>query len=273
MPSGRFGRVAAILAATSIVAAGCAQASASSGPPTGASPSSPGSSSPATLTDTAWTVTSINGAPMLPEAPPAMTFAADGQVSGSGGCNGFFAPYRTDGDKLTVGPIGSTLMLCEGPVGAQENAFFSGLGGATSWRITDSGDLEIDGAAKIVAAPGVTASAAPPTQGAALGGTSWNLAEMGGTADFAHLVPTIEFGTDGTVSGFAGCNTFSGTFTTNGTTLTMGPLASTEIGCQRPASAVEGEYLDALSSVTSWQIDSNGSLTLSGPVLLRFTSR
>jgi heat shock protein HslJ len=120
---------------------------------------------------------------------------------------------------------------------------------------------------------GVAASAAPPTQGAALGGTSWNLAEMGGTADFAHIVPTIEFGTDGTVSGFAGCNTFSGTFTTGGTTLTMGLLASTEIGCQRPASAVEAEYLEALSGVTNWEIDANGSLTLGGPALLRFTSR
>jgi heat shock protein HslJ len=210
---------------------------------------------------------------MLPERPPTMTFSSDGRVGGSGGCNQYSALYVTDGDKLTVGPVSSTLMLCEGPVGAQETAFFSGLGGATSWRITDTGELEIEGAAKIVAAQGVAASAAPPRQGAALGGTSWNLAEMGGTADFAHIVPTIEFGTDGTVSGFAGCNTFSGTFTTNGTTLTMGPLASTEIGCQRPASAVEAEYLDALSSVKNWEIDTKGSLTLSGPVLLRFTSR
>jgi heat shock protein HslJ len=225
------------------------------------------------LTGTAWTVSSINAQPMLPDAPPTMTFSADGRVSGSGGCNGFFAPYQTDGDKLTVGLVGSTLMLCEGPVGAQESAFFSGLGGATSWRIADTGDLEIEGAAKIVAAPGVAASAAPPTQGAALGGTSWNLAEMGGTADFAHIVPTIQFGADWTVSGFGGCNTFSGTFTTEGKTLSMGPLASTEIGCQRPASAVEAEYLEALSGVTTWEIDAKGSLTLGGPVLLRFTSR
>jgi heat shock protein HslJ len=263
-------RLAAVFFVVSIGAAvtGCAPSSASSGPSTGASPSSP-----ATLTDTAWTVTSINGAPMVPNAPPTMTFASDGQVGGSGGCNGYFAPYQTDGERLTIGPLGSTLMLCEGPVGAEETAFFSGLGGASSWRITDTGNLEIEGAAMIVASRGVAASAAPPTQGAALGGTSWNLAEMGDTADFAHIAPTIAFGTEGTVSGFAGCNTFSGTFTTKGSTLTMGPLASTEIGCQRPASAVEAEYLAALSGVTNWEIDATGSLTLGGPVPLRFTSR
>jgi heat shock protein HslJ len=118
-----------------------------------------------------------------------------------------------------------------------------------------------------------SASAPPPTAGEALGGTAWNLAEMGGTADFAHILPTIEFRADGSVSGFAGCNTFSGTYTTDGTTLTMGPLASTEIGCQRPASAVEAEYLGALSGVTSWEIDPAGQLVLGGPVLLRFASR
>jgi heat shock protein HslJ len=273
VPSRLIRSLVTLLALASIVAAGCAASSASRAPSTGASPSSPASSSPATLTETAWTVTSINGAPMVPNAPPTMTFSSDGQVGGSGGCNHYSAPYQTDGGKLTVGPMSSTLMLCEGPVGAQETAFFNGLGGAASWRIGDTGDLEIEGAAKIVAAQGVAASAAPPTQGAALGGTSWNLAEMGGTADFAHIVRTIEFGTDGTVSGFAGCNTFSGTFTTGGTTLTMGPLASTEIGCQRPASAVEAEYLEALSGVTNWEIDANRSLTLGGPVLLRFTSR
>jgi heat shock protein HslJ len=263
-------RVAAVLAVASIVgvavAIGCA--------PSSASPSSPpGASRVATLMDTSWTVTSINGAPMLPDAPPTMTFSADGQVGGSGGCNQYSGPYQTDGDKLTVGLMSSTLMRCEGSVGAQETAFLSGLGGATSWRISDTGDLEIEGAAKIVASQGVAASAAPPTQGAALGGTFWNLAEMSGTADFAHIVPTIEFGTDGTVSGFAGCNTFSGTFTTNGATLTMGPLASTEIGCQPPASAVEAQYLNALSGVTNWEIDPSGRLVLDGPVPLRFASR
>jgi heat shock protein HslJ len=271
VPSTRFGRVVAVLAVASIaaVAVGCTPSSASPTAPTGPTA---GASSPATLTDTAWTVVSINGAPMV-DAPPTMTFSADGMVGGSGGCNQFSAPYQLDGEKLTVGPMSSTLVLCEGPVGAQETAFFGGLGGATTWRITDAGNLEIEGAGKIVAAQGVAASAPPPSEGAGLAGTSWNLAEIGGTADFARIVPTIEFGADDTVSGFAGCNTFRGTFATDGTTLTMGPLASTKIGCQRPASAVESAYLEALSSVTSWAIGTDGSLTLGGPVPLRFTSR
>jgi heat shock protein HslJ len=263
VPSRFVVRIAAILAATSTVAiaVGCTLVGPSTSSPAGPSPSA---SPTATLTGTAWTVTSINGAPMLANASPTMTFAADGQVGGTGSCNQYSAPYRTDGDKLTV---------CEGAVGAQETAFFNGLGGSTTWLITDTGDLEINGAAKIVASSGVAGSAAPPSPGTALGGTAWNLAEMGGTADFARIVPTIEFGDDGTVSGFAGCNTFRGTFTTEGATLTMSPLATTKIGCQRPASGVEAEYLDALSGVTNWEIDDGGQLALGGSVPLRFTNR
>jgi heat shock protein HslJ len=95
---------------------------------------------------------------------------------------------------------------------------------------------------------------------------------MGGTADFAHIVPTIAFGVDGTVSGFSGCNTFTGTFTTDGSTLRLGPLATTEIGCQRPASVVEADYLNSLAGVATWQIDESGQLSLGGAIPMRFTS-
>jgi putative lipoprotein len=54
---------------------------------------------------------------------------------------------------------------------------------------------------------------------------------MGPTADLAHLLPTIEFTADGQVSGSAACNTFSGTYTTDGSALTFGGLATTKIGC------------------------------------------
>jgi heat shock protein HslJ len=223
------------------------------------------------LVDTSWTVATINGGDVVPNAPPTMTFSNEGRVTGSSGCNQYTASYQLDGNKLAIGAIASTMMLCEGAQSAQEAAFTSGLGGAATWRVTEAGDLEIDGSAKIVARKGIAGSP-PPSPGATLGGTNWNLTEMGGTADFARIAPTIEFGADGSVSGFAGCNTFSGTFTTDGGKLTMSPLATTKIGCQRPASAVESEYLNALSGVTTWELDSSGHLTLGGAVLMLFTS-
>lgn len=66
-----------------------------------------------------------------PPGPPANQISAapdvetsiefkDGQMSGNVGCNGFGGEYDVDGDTITFGPIMSTMMFCEGPVGEQE---------------------------------------------------------------------------------------------------------------------------------------------------------
>lgn len=227
------------------------------------------------LVNTSWTVISIAGQPTAPDARPTMTFAQDGTVSGSGGCNQYTGGFRTEGDRIAIGQVSSTLMGCDGQRGQQEAAFLSGLQGAATWRQAEDGNLVIGGAAEIVAGPGV-AEGPPgdPPAGAPiadLAGTSWILADMGGTADLAHLVPTLEFGADGTVSGFAGCNTFQGSYTLAGETLTLGPLTTTRIGCERPASAVEAEYLTALAGTTTWAAGEAGQLVLGGGVPLTFT--
>jgi heat shock protein HslJ len=245
-----------------IALAGCATATATPGP-TGAG-----------LAGTSWVVTSIDGQSTVPASPPTIAFGADGMLSGTGGCNQYTGPYEIDGGSIRIGDLASTLMLCEGQAGAQQTAFMAALGGATSWRIDAAGALELTGAGRILAEPAAQAPTPEVSTGAGeLPGTSWDLAEMGGTGDFARIVPTIEFGSDGRVSGFAGCNTFSGTFATDGSTLTLGPLATTRMACERPASAVEATYLEALSGVTSWSIGEDGRLALEGAAPLRYTPR
>ena len=101
-------------------------------------------------------------------------------------------------------------------------------------------------------------------------GTSWALQEMGGTADFAHLVPTLEFGENGTLSGFAGCNQFNAPYSIGASDLTLGSLATTKMACARPGSVVESTYLEALLGVTNWRVDESGELHLDGAVPLTF---
>jgi heat shock protein HslJ len=219
-------------------------------------------------------VASIDGQATIPASPPTLAFSADGMVSGSGGCNQYSGPYEVDGGSIRFGDLASTLMLCEGQVGAQETAFMAALGGATTWRIDAAGALELTGAGRIVAEPAAQAPTPRASSGTGeLPGTSWDLAEMGPTADFARIVPTIEFGDDGRVSGFAGCNTFSGTFTTDGSTLTLGPLATTRMACEGQPSALETTYLEALSGVRSWSIGDDGRLTLAGAIPLVYAPR
>jgi heat shock protein HslJ len=218
------------------------------------------------LVNTSWTVTSVADVPTLGATRPTMTFAADGTVSGSAGCNQYSGTFRTDGSSIRITDVASTMMMCAGEGAQVEGLFLKGLDGAATWRKTEAGELQIDGAFAIVAGPGVAEGPRDDVAGLALPGSSWVLTEMGGTADFAHIVPTLVFGSDGTVSGFAGCNTFSGTYTPDGH---IGSLISTKIGCQPPASLIESEYLKALSDVGRWSLV-DGHLVSSGTIPLTF---
>lgn len=66
-----------------------------------------------------------------------------------------------------------------------------------------------------------------------LAGTSWSIVEIDGLAvsgDAYH----VQFEAD-RISGQAGCNRFSGTWSMSGDTLTLGPLAATRMACPGPA--------------------------------------
>ena len=88
----------------------------------------------------------------------------------------------------------------------------------------------------------------------------------------ADIRPTISFSGDGTVSGNAGCNTFSGTYTVDGSNLTFGPLASTKIACEGAKGTLETAFLGAIQATTTYEITDAGELKLTaGATTLTFT--
>jgi heat shock protein HslJ len=95
------------------------------------------------LEGTSWTLVSIGEQAALPGREITAGFT-EGRVSGSAGCNHYFAGYELDGDALTISPVGMTEMMCMGPSGVmeQEGAFAAALGAAQSVRI-DGDTLEI----------------------------------------------------------------------------------------------------------------------------------
>ena len=59
---------------------------------------------------------------------------ANGQVSGSAGCNNYNATVSSEGGQaLTIGPAISTMMACEEPAMSQETKYLSALQGAMQW--------------------------------------------------------------------------------------------------------------------------------------------
>ena len=215
---------------------------------------------------TSWTVISVAGTATIADARPTMAFAVDGTVSGSDGCNQYSGSFRTNGQEITVGQLTSTLIGCDLELGAQAQAFTQALAGATTWRQTETSALELHGHGDLIGEPSINMpDGAGSTSGAVvdLVGTRWVLEELDGST-LVDTFPTIAFGGDGSVTGSAGCNTFSGTYAVDGTSLGVGPLGTTKMACADPTMFVESAFLAALRGVTGWSVRPDGRLVLDG---------
>ena len=87
------------------------------------------------LMGTSWVLTdfNLNNDPVQGDAMISAAFA-DGQVSGSAGCNNYNATVSSEGGQaLTIGPAISTMMACEEPAMSQETKYLSALQGAMQW--------------------------------------------------------------------------------------------------------------------------------------------
>lgn len=66
-----------------------------------------------------------------------ITFAKAGKVNGDAGCNRFLGDYGVKGSRIDIGPLGSTLMFCEGLMD-DERAYLKSLEKATAYSVTGS---------------------------------------------------------------------------------------------------------------------------------------
>jgi putative lipoprotein len=57
-----------------------------------------------------------------------ITFTAEGQAHGFGGCNNFTGGYRVEGATLELGPLASTKKACPPAIMNQEASFYAALG-------------------------------------------------------------------------------------------------------------------------------------------------
>jgi heat shock protein HslJ len=184
-------------------------------------------------------------------------FGPDGKVSGSAGCNRYNGTYTTSGNSITFSsPMATTMMMCDAPVMEQESAYLKALGEAKTYAVKDD-QLTLAGANN-------NSLAVYKAQTQDLAGTSWeavnyNNGKQAVVGVITDTTLTADFGKDGTLSGKAGCNTYSGGYKTNGNQITIGPLASTMMACDQPAGVMDQEtqYLAALQSAATYQIEGN----------------
>ncbi|MCB8985957.1 MAG: META domain-containing protein [Ardenticatenaceae bacterium] len=106
-----------------------------------------------------------------------------------------------------------------------------------------------------------------------LSNSNWRLASMnGGTVPVAGSVLTAFFGADGTMNANGGCNQLNGPYTVNGSNISIGPLASTQIACSEELMQQENAYRIALQAAATFQISGSQLIirNAGGQEVLRF---
>jgi heat shock protein HslJ len=67
-----------------------------------------------------------------------ITFDRNGTVYGDAGCNRFTGAYKVKGDRISIGPLATTLMACPEPIMAAEATFLTRLNAAVAYQATDA---------------------------------------------------------------------------------------------------------------------------------------
>jgi putative lipoprotein len=98
-----------------------------------------------------WRAETIRNRGVPSDFEAVLEIAADGKVTGSGGCNRISGNATIEGAYMTFGPIVSTKMACAPPIADHENSFLSALADTRLWRFDETRDKLI-----LVDAHGVT---------------------------------------------------------------------------------------------------------------------
>ena len=213
------------------------------------------------LNGTGWTLTGYfsNGTSLqaLNGTTVTLNFGDGGHITGSAGCNHYFASSTIKGTAITIGQAGSTEMYCTAAgVMEQESAYLTLLTKASS--VTEGNDrLTLEDA------KGTTilsfARTVPPAPEPLIG-TNWTLDSFSAAGAVSSVIAgttiTAVFHDDGSVVGSAGCNRYFASYTVTGTSVSVGSAGSTKMYCTSPGvMQQESTYLASLSRASTFTIN------------------
>ncbi len=97
-----------------------------------------------------------------------------------------------------------------------------------------------------------------------LANTQWRATQVAGNTVLEGTNITAGFSPDFHVSGSSGCNTYSGSYFVDGSSLTIGPLSTTGALCEQEVMDQETAYLAALGSATGFTLEAGQLYILDG---------
>ena len=132
---------------TILVVAGCDATGATDG-------TTPEPTSTIDLAGTSWTLVSVAGNPPVEGADAWLAFGANGEITGSTGCNTLIGSYAVDGTALSFSTMGTTRKACPGDdLMAQDASVPEALTNVTGWAVDGEGRLHLTGATELVFEP------------------------------------------------------------------------------------------------------------------------
>jgi len=207
------------------------------------------------LAGTSWTLAeaTIAGTSIPTVAEATLAFDSAGTaVSGSTGCNRFAGTYTQTDSDLTISLGPTTLAACtDAATTAQETAILDHLPTVASFILgTQLVLMDSSGKALLTYHQGLTS----------LAGTSWTATGINngkGAVTTSTTTPTVTaaFGTDGSISGNSGCNTYNGTYeVTPPDGISITGVATTRKACAEDLMTLESQYVAALAASTTFVI-------------------
>ncbi len=211
------------------------------------------------LQGTFWWLISINNQAILSGSQITAQFfvnadAVSGSVSGISGCNNYTAQIAPG---FKVGPAATTMKSCTTPQGVmeQEQQYLSQLQQATGYSMA-GGQLIIPTATGVLVYSSTPPADAPPvTPVTVLVDRKWYLQAYGNNNVFTGSEPTAFFASNGTLSGYTGCNNYSGRFTANGSSITITGLTSSSAACSEALMQQESTFLTWLSQAATFTVN------------------
>lgn len=216
-----------------------------------------------TLVDTPWewvsTTDPVQGAVAVNDPSRyVVLFNEDNSAFIKADCNNVQATYTTDGSNISIATGASTMMAC--PDDSLDSTFLQQLSSAAIYFI-DGGNLYLDmpadsGTMRFV--PQGAPIPVPDPPAAEADGSTFYLASFGPEDAPQPVIAgtsiTASFAGD-TISGFAGCNNYSGTLTPEDDHFTVSGIITTRMFCGEPAGVMEQEqaYLAGLEAVGGYQ--------------------
>ncbi len=177
----------------------------------------------------------------------------DAVIKGSAGCNTYSTDILIKKSSIRITPPVTTRKTCADPEGImkQEDQFLKNLRHSEAYQIQGDVLVFLDKEGR----PTLIFQAQPEVQ---LENTIWDLEAYGPlrSPSFppAHLKITLQVDKKGQISGFSGCNRYTGKATHNQDAVHIELGASSTKACDEEANSLEAAYLTALASAERAEI-------------------